>query len=620
MRKSLFSVALSSFALCLCLIPAALSSPVKAKAEGEKEIVYFDIKEETANGLYSVQFKTSLAFPSLSNHDFAWYVNGEPKTSVAIFDPASPATVNLGWNGEKPAESDSYHHFHIEAGTVLGESDSARYVLKNDYNFWYTMASGGPETWCHWVYEHGSLESDFPSFVTGEVPTLTFAGEIPTETSDGAPLSRINIAEKRWDIPLPYQKGDWTGASDPYNGNVFFVDLDGSGYKMLDYASFSGGALNWYGVFSGQSSGTELGLIPFSALGSEDGTLARYASIRIPKGTLMGGFHKGYSFMVEEDAYFDIGTDGVVSGVYPSPHDYVRHPSRCGHPGNIEYYSCSHRGHEAERFLKEGETYRPCQDSEIKTDVEHEFVFVKGTPSTCDSPGKKDHYECSRCSALAQKEGESYVLVDADELLISAAHKLLDVAEIPYTCTSDGMRAHIECQACHKLYLSEGGELKEVKESDLVLPKRHTLLTLEGKAATCVEGGLSEGKQCSVCGEIVLEQRSLAALGHRYGGWELNQGERIITRLCERCYAIECVAVSEENGFTYEILVDPTAKSKGCARYHSDGYGTFCLEIPEKEEGDGQDKAQIIVSSAVCATSLGASILAPLLLKKKWAL
>ena len=37
---------------------------------------------------------------------------------------------------------------------------------------------------------------------------------------------------------------------------------------------------------------------------------------------------------------------------------------------------------------------------------------------------------------------------------------------------------------------------------------------IEGKAATCLKAGLSDGKKCTDCGEIIAEQKEIPALGH----------------------------------------------------------------------------------------------------------
>ena len=87
------------------------------------------------------------------------------------------------------------------------------------------------------------------------------------------------------------------------------------------------------------------------------------------------------------------------------------------------------------------------------------------------------------------------------------------------TCTEAG----VETRTC------ECGET-ETRE---VAALGHTEEVIPAVAATCTEDGLTEGKKCAVCGEILVAQEVIPALGHSWKGVE-----------CERCDA------TRENPFT----------------------------------------------------------------------
>ena len=70
------------------------------------------------------------------------------------------------------------------------------------------------------------------------------------------------------------------------------------------------------------------------------------------------------------------------------------------------------------------------------------------------------------------------------------------------TCTEDGQR--VRCCSC--------GE----SETEVIYAKGHTEETVEGTPATCTESGLTEGKKCSVCGEVLVKQETVTALGHDF--------------------------------------------------------------------------------------------------------
>ncbi|MBQ7098682.1 MAG: discoidin domain-containing protein, partial [Oscillospiraceae bacterium] len=77
------------------------------------------------------------------------------------------------------------------------------------------------------------------------------------------------------------------------------------------------------------------------------------------------------------------------------------------------------------------------------------------------------------------------------------------------TCTEKG----VETRTC------ACGE-SETREVDAL---GHTEVTVPGKDATCTETGLTEGKKCSVCDEVIVAQEVIPALGHDYVNGECSR-------------------------------------------------------------------------------------------------
>lgn len=120
----------------------------------------------------------------------------------------------------------------------------------------------------------------------------------------------------------------------------------------------------------------------------------------------------------------------------------------------------------------------------------HSFTAEVTSP-TCTEEGFTT-YTCSVCKY-------SYV---ADRVS-ATGHSL--TAKVTYpTCTEEGFTIYT-CNKCTYSYIAD-------KTSAL----GHTEVTDKAVEATCIETGLSEGKHCSVCEEILVSQELIPALGHKY--------------------------------------------------------------------------------------------------------
>ena len=197
----------------------------------------------------------------------------------------------------------------------------------------------------------------------------------------------------------------------------------------------------------------------------------------------------------------------------------------------------------------------------------HEMVATK-VPPTCVAEGYTKH-ECSRCGYTAEKTDpvdpdpnahdldydNAYVLKEAtcaEPGVIRVTCKLCgkhvyesktaehtwgekgevtkdptctEDGEIEFTCTvcdakktepidklehvwskekvkDDGVTIYRECTLCHE------------EEILGIVGHEHEPEVIPGVPATCTEDGLTEGQKCSVCGEILVAQEEIPALGH----------------------------------------------------------------------------------------------------------
>ncbi|MBQ2920052.1 MAG: discoidin domain-containing protein, partial [Oscillospiraceae bacterium] len=121
----------------------------------------------------------------------------------------------------------------------------------------------------------------------------------------------------------------------------------------------------------------------------------------------------------------------------------------------------------------------------------HTEEIIPGKDATCTETGLTEGKKCSVC-------GETLV---AQEEIPALGHSYESVVTAP-TCTEGGYTTYT-CSVCGDTYVA-----------DEVAALGHTEEVIPGKTPTCTETGLTEGKKCSVCGEILVAQEEIPATGH----------------------------------------------------------------------------------------------------------
>lgn len=207
---------------------------------------------------------------------------------------------------------------------------------------------------------------------------------------------------------------------------------------------------------------------------------------------------QGGNFSHDVSEYYvdDIDTaiiDGMVVVHY---HDYVGIVTKptC-ETGGYTTYTCS-----------------ICNDSKVsdETDaLEHEMFIDKAVEPTCTNTGLTQGSHCARCGKVFVEQNEINATghsFDSDEI----------IAEASATCDDAGVKEHWHCLVCDGDFEADG-----ITQIDtLVIPaKGHTQETSDAVVPTCIETGLSQGTYCSICGEVLIEQEVIDALGHEWGEW-----------------------------------------------------------------------------------------------------
>ena len=145
----------------------------------------------------------------------------------------------------------------------------------------------------------------------------------------------------------------------------------------------------------------------------------------------------------------------------------------------------------------------------------HTEEVVPGTAASCTEAGLTDGKKCSVCGVVLEAQqpiaaaGHTYDDNYDEECNVcgfvreaDCRHDDVTVLEaVAATCTSTGLTEGKICNKCQELLVKQ-----EVVDA---LP--HTEEVIPGKDATCVESGLTEGKKCSVCGTVTVAQEVIPA-------------------------------------------------------------------------------------------------------------
>ena len=187
------------------------------------------------------------------------------------------------------------------------------------------------------------------------------------------------------------------------------------------------------------------------------------------------------------------------SGEYMDALGAWGHRLQCGNCGQ-ETGSAACSGGTA--ICEEGAKCAGC-GAEYTAPRGHDFQLRWVQLPACEQDGIQGSF-CSHCDT--QNPDVPIAAVPSSAL----SHSFLEyVPDGNATCTEDGTQTATCDYGC--------GETDTIREPDTALG--HDDVTIQGKAATCTEAGVTEGHYCARCGEILSAQKTIPPLGHWYGVW-----------------------------------------------------------------------------------------------------
>lgn len=207
-------------------------------------------------------------------------------------------------------------------------------------------------------------------------------------------------------------------------------------------------------------------------------------------------------------------TGGGGGSYTPPPHSHTWTETRV-EPGTDESGNPTH-----------GTLTKTCSCGQSSTDTIH--VWNDGevtTPATCSADGVKTFTcrveGCGETTTEAITDRPNHTPAEATQENV-----------VPATCAAEGSYDEvIKCSACQT----------EISRTHKTTEKtnEHTEVVDPAVAATCGTAGKTEGKHCSVCNIILVNQTEIPATGeHTYGTWE-NVDATNHKHVCSVCGFVE---------------------------------------------------------------------------------
>ncbi len=214
---------------------------------------------------------------------------------------------------------------------------------------------------------------------------------------------------------------------------------------------------------------------------------------------------------------------------------YSYHEAGCINDGNIEYWHCDICD---SYFSDEMATNKITKEETIIKALGHKEEIIKGYPASCVASGLTDGKKCGVCNEILEEQ----------KIIEKQNHNLTHYSYFEAGCINDGNIEYWHCDICDSYFSDEMATNKITKEAIIIKALGHKEEIIKGYPASCVASGLTNGKKCSVCNEILEEQKIIERLDHIESDWILDSKPSFNEngKMHKECINCHTVLISKE--------------------------------------------------------------------------